>query len=384
MAAMTDATGQPGDPSPTPDAGASGAPRPAPAPSTNELEHIRYALDQAAIVATTDVQGRISYANDKFCQISGYDRHELLGQDHRILNSGYHSRAFIRDLWQTIARGRLWRGELRNRAKSGSFYWVDTTIVPFLDDRGKPWQYMAIRYDITERKRNEERLREQATLASLGEMAAVVAHEVRNPLAGIRGGVQVLASYLPPGTSDAHEFVREIVTRIDSLNAAISDLLEFARLREPKLVPVDVAVLLSDVVKSLRYDPGLEGVAWQVDTACAPASVKGDVDQLRLLFTNLAINGAQSAGASGHVWLTARPDGRRCVVEVSDDGAGVPSAVRDRVFEPFFTTKHRGTGLGLPTAKRIVEAHGGEIALVDRPGGGTTARVVLSLQDQEP
>jgi two-component system sensor histidine kinase HydH len=215
-------------------------------------------------------------------------------------------------------------------------------------------------------------------------MAAVVAHEVRNPLAGIRGGVQLLSSYLPPDAADAHEFVREIVTRIDSLNAAITDLLMFARLRTPKLSPIDVGELLSDVVKSLRYDPGLEGVGWQVDTACRPASVLADVDQLRLLFTNLAINAAQSSGPSGHVWLTARPDGRRCIIEVSDDGPGVPPAVRDRVFEPFFTTKHRGTGLGLPTAKRIVEAHGGEISLADRPGGGTTARVVLALQEQEP
>jgi PAS domain S-box-containing protein len=380
---MTGPTGPSGGAGMTTDAGMAGAPRLTPAPSTNELEHIRYALDQAAIVATTDVQGHISYANDKFCQISGYDRHELLGRDHRILNSGYHSRAFIRDLWLTIARGQVWRGELRNRAKSGSFYWVDTTIVPFLDEGGKPWQYMAIRYDITERKRNEERLREQATLASLGEMAAVVAHEVRNPLAGIRGGVQLLASYLPPAAADANEFVREIVTRIDSLNAAISDLLDFARLREPKLAPVDIAVLLSDVVKSLRYDPELNGITWQVEAACE-ANVMGDVDQLRLLFTNLALNAAQSAGASRHVWLSARPDDGRCVVEVSDDGPGVPPGARDRVFEPFFTTKTRGTGLGLPTAKRIVEAHGGEIALVDRPGGGTTARVVLALQDQEP
>ena len=143
--------------------------------------------------------------------------------------------------------------------RDGHFYWVDTTIVPFLDDRGKPWQYMAIRYDITERKRHEQRLREQATLASLGEMAAVVAHEVRNPLAGIRGGVQLLASYLPPSRPRPTSSSREIVARIDSLNAAITDLLEFARLREPKLAPVDLPVLLSDVVKSLRYDPALAG-----------------------------------------------------------------------------------------------------------------------------
>lgn len=362
-------------------AGGPGEERPAPTPSTNELEHIRYALDQSAIVATTDVQGRINYANDKFCQISGYSRAELMGHDHRILNSGLHTSAFIRDLWVTIARGQVWRGELRNRAKDGSYYWVDTTIVPFLDERGRPWQYMAIRYDISERKRNEERLREQATLASLGEMAAVVAHEVRNPLAGIRGGVQLLASYLPPSATDANEFVREIVARIDSLNAAISDLLEFARLREPRLAAVDVAVLLSDVVKSLRYDPALAGVAWDVSADC-PDNVSGDVDQLRLLFTNLALNAAQSSGASGHVWLSARPDGPHCIVEVSDDGPGVPAGARGRVFEPFFTTKHRGTGLGLPTAKRIVEAHGGEIALLERSGGGTTARVMLPRQHE--
>ena len=356
--------------------------RPRPHPSTNELEHVRYALDQAAIVATTDVQGHISYANDKFCEISGYRREELIGRDHRLLNSGHHSRAFIRDLWMTIARGQVWRGELRNRAKDGSFYWVDTTIVPFLDERGKPWQYMAIRYDITERKRNEERLRKQATLASLGEMAAVVAHEVRNPLAGIRGGVQVVASYLAPTATEANEFVREIVDRIDSLNAAITDLLEFARLREPRPGPVDIAVLLSDVVKSLRYDPALEGVSWQVTHAC-PGNVSGDVDQLRLLFTNLALNAAQASGSAGHVWLDARRDGERCVIEVSDDGSGVAASVRDRVFEPFFTTKHRGTGLGLPTAKRIVEVHGGEIALTDRIGGGTIARVTLLLPERD-
>ena len=154
--------------------------------SLKSLDEIRYALDQAAIVAATDQRGIITYANDKFCEISKYSRQELLGQDHRIINSGYHPREFMRDLWRTIARGQVWRGEIRNRAKDGAFYWVDTTIVPFLDGAGKPRQYLAIRSDITARKRAEAQLREQAALTHLGQLTAVVAHEVRNPLAGLR------------------------------------------------------------------------------------------------------------------------------------------------------------------------------------------------------
>lgn len=344
--------------------------------SLKDLADTTFALDQAAIVAVTDVKGKITYVNDKFCEISKYSRKELLGQDHRLINSGYHPKEFIRGLWTTIANGRIWRGEIRNRAKDGTFYWVDTTIVPFLDDRGKPYQYMAIRSDITERKYTEALLREQAALARLGEMAAVVAHEVKNPLAGIRGALQVIGGRMPD-TSRDRTIIGDIVQRLDSLNDIVQDLLVFARPREPKLAPVPLAELLEGTAALLKKDPAYAGA--QVTVNGDRPTINADAEQLQIVMLNLLINAAQAAGSAGQVRVSVASRNGVCRVAIADSGPGIPADIRERIFEPFFTTKHRGTGLGLPTAKRVVERHHGEIDVACPPEGGTIVTVTLPV-----
>jgi PAS domain S-box-containing protein len=343
---------------------------------TRDLADVNYALEKSAIVAVTDLRGIIKYVNDKFCEISKYPRKELLGQDHRIVNSGHHPKEFIRGLWTTIANGHIWRGEIRNRAKDGSLYWVDTTIVPFLNAAGKPYQYMAIRYEITGRKESEKRLQEQAALARLGEMAAVVAHEVKNPIAGIRGALQVISSRMPPDTRD-RAVIGDIITRLDGLNGVVEDLLVFARPRELRTEPVDLAGLIGHTIDLIRRDPIFAAIAVRIDGSTRP--VQADPAQLQLVVQNVLINAAQAMSGQGSVNIAFSAIDGRSQTSIADAGPGMPTDVLEHAFEPFFTTKSRGTGLGLPLAKRIVEAHGGEIRIDTPSTGGTTVTLVLPL-----
>jgi signal transduction histidine kinase len=288
---------------------------------------------------------------------------------------------FTRELWRTIANGEVWHGELRNRAKDGHFYWVDTTIVPFLNDRGLPFQYIAIRADITARKAAEEQLTQQAALARVGQLAAVVAHEVRNPLAGIKGAVQVLLSRRAADDPE-RGVMHDIVSRIDSLSALINDLMQFARPRQPRLAATDLRPLVDDALTTVRRDPALGDTRIDVEGNGVPALV--DAEMIRATVLNLLLNAVQAMQGRGRLAVRVGMDEGMARIEVQDTGPGIPLELRGQVFEPFFTTKVHGGGLGLPIARRTAEMHGGSLTLSFPAEGGTLATLLLPVGDAAP
>jgi PAS domain S-box-containing protein len=366
--------------------------------SLKEVADIKFALDQSTIVAITDQRGIINYVNEEFCRISKYSREELLGQDHRIINSGYHSKEFIRNLWTTIASGEVWKGELRNRAKDGSMYWVDTTIVPFLDEDGKPYQYVAIRHDITQLKLAEEQIRLQtielqraAQLSITGELAAGLAHEIKNPLAGIQGAVDILIRRRDANDPEreALEGVRHQVQRIDN---TVRALLDRARPRNLKLTRASLTELMQATVEVARAQlAGRGGDRVQIEFVPPAEDILTVVDsaQIEDAALNLMINAMEAIDERGKVTVRidrVRPDEEaeadEAIIEVSDNGRGIEEKDLTQIFSPFFTTSKGGTGLGLPAVRRIARIHGGSVDVKSVVGEGSTFTIRLPIIEQ--
>jgi PAS domain S-box-containing protein len=342
--------------------------------TTGELRDLHRALDNASIVAIADARGTIRHVNDRFCEISRYARDELIGRDLCFLEAGTPPETGTNDFWNTLAAGRIWHGEVHNRARDGSLYWVDTTVVPFMGRRAEPRQFLAIHNDITARKRAEARLRNQAALAKLEQMAAIVAHEVRNPLAGVRAGLQMFEHRpsLPPAE---RLVVRQMVERLDLLSAHVTGLLQLARLRSPQLEQVDVRPLLDEAARLVLQTAACADIDCQI--AGPDGRVLGDVVMLREVFTHLLLNAAQALPGGGRIAVTLAGTDDALDVLVADSGNGIPPALHQRVFEPFYTTKPDGAGLGLAVVKQLVELHGGEIGVVSSSSSGTTIGVHL-------
>jgi PAS domain S-box-containing protein len=375
-------------------AGRASAAREAFTDASRDLEFYKYALDQHAIVGITDVGGNIVYANDKFCEISQYARGELLGQNHRILNSGQHSKEFFRDMWRTIARGEAWRGEIRNRAKDGSFYWVDTAIVPLMDARGKPFRYFAIRIDITQHMRMEADLLAAKTEAEAAnrfksELLANTSHELRTPLNAVIGFSEIMKTQaFGPLAPRYRDYAADIHNAGRHLLRLVNDILDVSAIDAGRLElheeSLDLADLLKGVVRLIRHRAETGRVDLRESIPEGLPRLFADERRVKQIALNLLSNAIKFNTPGGSAMLEAgRAADGSLFFRVVDTGIGMDEkeiAVAMSKFgqvDSSLARAHEGTGLGLPLAKSLTELHGGRFSIESAKGQGTTATVTF-------
>jgi two-component system sensor kinase FixL len=329
-------------------------------------------------IIVIDAHGRIEAFNRASERLFGYSLDEVIGRNvDMLMPSPYHDEHDAY-LLRYLATGRakiigIGR-EVQGLRKDGTTFPLHLSVgeITILGER----KFTGILHDLTRRVEMETRLREQEALARLGEMAAVIAHEVKNPLAGIRGAIQVYGGRMAQDGTTA-QILTEIVARIDSLDQMMRDLLLYARPPKPRRSPVDLAPLVQTTASLLSEDPALRDVHVAIEGTAPP--VPADADMLRVVFQNLLINSAHAMQGKGRIRVALGTVDQGCEIAVVDGGPGIPPDIREKIFTPFFTTKARGSGLGLPTVKRLVEAHDGQIVVDCPPAGGTTVRIRLPM-----
>jgi PAS domain S-box-containing protein len=344
------------------------------AKSDSYLRDIRFALDQSSIVAITDPNGIITYANDKFIEISKYSKEELLGQSHSIINSGYHPKEFFSDLWKTIKEGKTWTGEICNRNKLGELYWVATTIVPFMKN-GKPYQYIAIRTDITNRKKAEEMLHQQDKLAAVGQLAAGVAHEIRNPLTSMKGYTEFLHS--EEKDPNRIEFFEIILDEIDRVNQIVEEFLVLAKPQSVQLETKNIIPIIRNVLSLMEFDARKKNVTFYFESAHDSILVRCDENRLKQVFLNFVKNGIEAMPSGGKIMVRIELKEGEVQISIEDTGVGIPPERLKKLGEPFYTTKKTGNGLGLMVSFKIIEGHKGRIVVESEVNKGTTFNILL-------
>lgn len=387
--------------------------------SLEELKNLKFALDESAIVAITDVHGVIIYVNDTFCEISQYSREELIGKTHRVINSGYHPKIFFTNMWETISHGHVWKGEVKNKAKGGSYYWVDTTITPFIDQKtGKPAQYIAIRKDITYLKRVEkelrvlnegleERIQERTaalerlnqelsdTLVRLQEsdriretFVTALTHDLRTPLIAEQRVLELLQAeeqHLP----DKLKTIGKRLNRNNAdLLALVNKLLEVYQYEAGQVSIMSESFALMDLVQECIQSlmPLAQAKNIHIQSFVSPdlPQMTADAVQLKRMFYNLIHNAIQNINAGDRIRISAESVDSQMHIGISDTGPGIPAELLPNLFDRYYISRESrkkvGSGLGLSICKMVIKLHQGTIQVESELGKGTTFHINLPIE----
>ncbi len=356
--------------------------------SEEALRQLNQAMEQSPTsVIITDTNGIIQYVNSKFNQVTGYSADEAIGQNSYILQSGEHPPEFYREMWGTLTAGQEWRGEFHNRKKNGELYWELASIAGVKDQNGKITHYVAVKEDITQRKRLEEETLRQERLAAVGQLAAGIAHDFNNMLTAVIGYAELLR--LEPGTTEsAQSDLEQIVKQSQRAAHLIRQILDFSRQTANKPQPLDMKAYLNETLKFIeRTIP--ESIQIEFSFEQGDHTISADPAQLQQVITNLAVNAHDAMPGGGTLYFdlsrinlapgealpcSAMEAGDWIKLTVRDTGNGISPEALPHIFEPFFTTKEvgQGTGLGLAQVYGIVQQHNGCTTVSSQEGQGAT------------
>ena len=365
-----------------------------------ELKQQKFILDQHASVLITDVAGRITYANEKLCALTGYSYGELMGQNPYLFHSGKHPKGFFKDMFETINRGEVWHDEVCSRAKDGHLVWVDMTVVAFMGTDGKAHSYMAVRTDISKRKYAETAA--QAASTAKSDFLANMSHEIRTPMNGVIGMVDVLQE--TKLTLEQHRIVGIIQQSSLSLLAILNDILDISKIEAGRLaiehLPIPIRLVCEEIVQFMGM--GSKTAAVELSLFVAPElphSMLTDTTRLRQVLINLLGNAIKFSmakpGQTSHVRLSVAPcnlngDFPGIRFTVADNGIGISPQTLGTLFQPFTQAdestarKFGGTGLGLSITHRLLALMGGHISVRSTLGEGSEFVAELPLQEVRP
>lgn len=377
-----------------------------------EFDDMLKALDKSTMVTITDGDGVLLYVNQLFCDVTKFSKEELIGaKPHELLNSGFHDKAFYDDIWNTLKNGQAWKGDVKNKAKDGSFFWTLTTIMPFLDDTNKPYKFIAIRRDITDKVVADERLKvtlaenvmqkdkiqdQYGALQDLQkekeEFVAMITHDLKQPLVPIQGNAEMLMN---PKMGELNEMQKECVNEIRgqaNLQLAMIDNLVSAQKLGSGSMQYNIEELssknvLTDCIKihsPIMTDKHIE----YFDSSTIDTKIMADRRRLLESFTNLIQNAHDFVPENGKIEIGVNDGDKEATFFVKDNGEGIPKEKQDKIFQKYGQVESKaqrkfgGTGLGLAVSKELIEGMNGKIWFESDTGEGTTFFFIIPKSEK--
>ncbi|EQC47214.1 PAS domain-containing sensor histidine kinase [Bacteriovorax sp. Seq25_V] len=334
-----------------------------------KLESYWHVMNETSMVSITDRNGNILFVNDNFCKLTGYEEEDIIGRSHRIFNSGYHDNEFFKDLWSTILSGQIWSGEILNKNEDGHLQWIQTKIFPVRDFQGNIVEFISVREDVSEQKRQQEEVVSGEKLKAMSDVGRQILHEVMSPLTVLNSHIAIVEKAATTNDMD------KVANSIEVLKTASARVIEiFNDMRslireEDNFVILNIAEAISKTYFFTHLKLQESDISFSTEVESRQFKVLGNQGHLIQVLTNLVTNAIHAVKDRQDKWIKVKcyQQGSCVVLDVIDSGEKIDPSIENRIFDTLFTTKSKeeGTGLGLSISRRIITRMNGQLNLIN-------------------